>query len=136
VTALAMKAARRTSSNISRSLLEAGPSVPMPTFSPASSILVTGAKPEASLRFEDGLCATPLRHAEGPYFTGINVNAMRGDDFGFQQALLFDVRHHRHPVLAAHIFNFKGGLCDVNMQGYVEFHGKLAASCRISGVVV
>ena len=56
---LAKKADKRTSSNISKSLLDAGPSVPMPTLSPASSILTTGAKPEASLRFEDGLCDTP-----------------------------------------------------------------------------
>src|SRR5829696_2339290 len=63
VTALATNAARRTSSNISRSLLEAGPSVPMPTFSPVSSIFITGANPDASLRFDDGLCDTPAPRA-------------------------------------------------------------------------
>ena len=49
------KEARRISSNMSRSLFEAGPSVPMPTFNPNSSILFTGATPEASFRLEEGL---------------------------------------------------------------------------------
>jgi hypothetical protein len=56
---LARMAARRISSNMSRSLLEAAPSVPIPTFRPSSSIRVTGAKPEASLRLLVGLCAMP-----------------------------------------------------------------------------
>ncbi len=55
LTAFATNAARRTSSNISRSLFEAGPSVPMPTFRPISSILLTGAKPDASFKLDDGL---------------------------------------------------------------------------------
>jgi len=41
------------------SLFEAVPSVPMPTFRPRSSIRVTGAMPDASLRLLVGLCATP-----------------------------------------------------------------------------
>ena len=48
--ALASKAAVRISPNMSRSLLDAGPSVPSPTATPLASMVVTGAKPEASLR--------------------------------------------------------------------------------------
>ena len=51
----ATSAVRRISSNMSRSLLDAAPSVPMPTLIPALSMSRTGATPEASLRFEDGL---------------------------------------------------------------------------------
>ena len=50
VAPLARSAARRVSSNMSRSLFDAGPSVPIPTFSPISNISVIGAIPEASLR--------------------------------------------------------------------------------------
>jgi len=59
LTALETKLANRISSIISRSLLEAGPSVPMPTLTPSSIMRWTGAKPEASLRLEEGLCAIP-----------------------------------------------------------------------------
>ena len=55
----ASNAAKRISSNISRSLLDAGPSVPIPTFKPNSSILLTGAAPEASLRLDEGQWTTP-----------------------------------------------------------------------------
>ena len=42
-------------------LLLAAPSVPTPTRMPRSRIAATGAMPLASLRFDDGQCAT--RHA-------------------------------------------------------------------------
>ena len=56
---LASSAARRISSNMSRSLFEAAPSVPMPTLRPSSSIRATGATPAPSFRLLVGLCATP-----------------------------------------------------------------------------
>ena len=55
----ASNAARRSSSNMSRSLFDAGPSVPMPTAIPCSIMLATGAMPEPSFRLLVGLCATP-----------------------------------------------------------------------------
>ena len=56
---LASSAASRISSNMSRSLFDAAPSVPMPTLTPSSSIRATGATPAPSLRLLVGLCATP-----------------------------------------------------------------------------
>ena len=45
-------------SNMSAELLEHGPSVPSATVTPASRSLGTGLIPDASLRFETGLCTT------------------------------------------------------------------------------
>jgi len=59
-TGLAIKLARRISSNMSKSLFEAAPSVPMPTFAPISIIRAVGAKPDASFKFELGLWAIPV----------------------------------------------------------------------------
>ena len=58
-TTFANRAASRTSSNISRSLLLAGPSVPIPTLHPMSNISGTGAIPLESFRLLEGLCAMP-----------------------------------------------------------------------------
>ena len=49
--------------------MEAGPSVPMPTFIPFSSILTTGATPEASFRLLVGLWATPA-----PAFLSVRIS--------------------------------------------------------------
>ena len=56
---LASSAASRISSNMSRSLFDAAPSVPMPTSTPSSSMRATGAMPAPSFRLLVGLCATP-----------------------------------------------------------------------------
>ena len=57
-TALASSAAVRVSPTMSRSLLDAQPSVPMARFTPARSSAHAGQKPEASLRFDSGQCTT------------------------------------------------------------------------------
>ena len=62
-TPLWSRAASLISSNISWLLLEATPSVPRATFTPASSRRGTGATPEASFRLDTGLwtAVTPRR---------------------------------------------------------------------------
>ena len=55
---LASSAACRISANMSSRLLLAAPSVPMPTLTPRRPAAATGAMPLASLRFDDGQCAT------------------------------------------------------------------------------
>ena len=55
---LPSSAALRISMNMSRLLFEHAESVPRHTFTPASSIFCTGQMPDASFRFDDGLCTT------------------------------------------------------------------------------
>ena len=55
---MAINAPKRMSANMSNLLLEAAPSVPKPTFTPASNIACIGAQPEANFMLDAGLCAT------------------------------------------------------------------------------
>ncbi|MPN29592.1 hypothetical protein SDC9_177045 [bioreactor metagenome] len=48
-------------------------------------------------------------------FPFINMDAMGSDHFGIKQTLLLDVRDDGHALVAAHVFNFKGGLGDVSV---------------------
>ena len=56
-------AAMSISRNMSRRLLEAAPSVPRPTFTPAFTIAGTGAVPLANFMFDCGQWATPTLRA-------------------------------------------------------------------------
>jgi len=69
-TVLARSAAVRISWNRSRRLLLAAPSVPMPTLIPRASIAATGARPLASLRLDEGQCAT-----EAPWCASVSISA-------------------------------------------------------------
>ena len=67
----------------------------------------------------------------------INVNAVRGNDLGFEQAQFLDVWNDRHALFFAHVLNFKGSFRDVNVQRHIEFFGEVYASAdnfRVGGV--
>ena len=64
------------------------------------------------------------------HFAIVNVNAMRGDHFRFEQSLLFDIRYDRHALFVAHGLHFKSGLGDVNMQRHIEFFGEVGTSAQ------
>ena len=69
---LASLAAVSISSHSDRSLLEAAPSVPRPTATPAASSAGTGATPEAPFMLDWGQCTTPtLRSASSAISAGV-----------------------------------------------------------------
>ena len=55
---------------------------------------------------------------------------MRRDNFGFQQTLLLDIRHHRHALFVAHIFHFQGSFGNMGMQGNIELDCQLGSGAQ------
>src|SRR6185436_1018656 len=102
---LARSPASRISSNMSRSLFDAAPSVPMPTLTPSSSIRAAGATPAPSLRLLVGLWATP---ALAPFNARISPSSTC-------------------TQCAARVVHFLRGLGEVDVQRHVELDGELRA---------
>ena len=99
--ALARSAASRVSSNMSRLLFDAAPSVPMPTLTPSPSIF--GDPSDAGGQLQ--VAAWVVRDAraeilERPYFPLVDVHAVRGEHLRVEEALLAHVGNARHAVLA------------------------------------
>ena len=67
---LASRAAKRSSSNMSKSLLLAVLSVPMPTLRPISCISATAAMPLPSFKLLVGQCATPAPASCNSFISG------------------------------------------------------------------
>ena len=64
------------------------------------------------------------------YFADINMNTVRGDDLGFEHALLFDVWHNGHALFFSHGFDFKRGFRNMNMQRHIEFFCNVGAGSQ------
>jgi hypothetical protein len=70
-------------------------------------------------------------------FARINVDAMCGNDLGFEQAEFLYVWHNRHALFVAHVFHLEGGLGDMDVKRHVKFFGEIHAGAdnfRVGGV--
>ena len=128
---LASSAASRISSNMSRSLFDAAPSVPMPTLTPSSSIFATGATPAAELQ----VARRVVRDAgagvlQRPHLAFVHVHAVRGQHLRVEQPLLLDPRHHRHAVRSPRLLDLEQRLGEVRVQRHVELDGELGAGAQ------
>ena len=96
---LASSAASRISSNMSRSLFDAGPSVPMPTSSPSSQHprdrRDAGAELQVARRVVRDAGAGVLQRA---HLAVVHVHAVRGQHLRVEQALLLHPGNDRHAV--------------------------------------
>jgi hypothetical protein len=116
-------------------VVRGGPSVPMPTFRPNSSIL-TGATPEPSFRLLDGLWANArARVLQRPHLALVDVHAVRGEHARVEQPLLLHPRDDRHAVLVAHCSTSSERLREVRVQRHVELaassaHARGSRPCR------
>ena len=125
---LASSAASRVSSNMSRSLFDAAPSVPMPTSTPSASIFATGATPAPELQVARRIVGDAGREVlQRSNLSFVDVHAMRRHDLGPEQPLLSDPRHDGHAVDAARVLDFEQRFGEVRQQRHVELGGQVGA---------
>jgi hypothetical protein len=72
-------------------------------------------------------CPNPQHRA---HLAQVDVDAMRGDDLGLEQSLLFDVRDDRHTLLVAHVLAFEPCLGQVRVQRHIKFHGQISSGAQ------
>ena len=110
--------------------LEAEPSTPSPTGTPASRMRRTGAMPEASRMFEQGQWATPVPvRAKRPMPCVVELDAVRVPDVGADPAELLGIFGRRAAELLAAVGDVVVVLGQMGVQRHAvaaRQHGRLA----------
>ena len=103
----------------------AAPSVPSAMLTPASASFATGAKPLASLRFDDGQCATeqPWR-ASSAISSGSRCTACTAIRFGVTRFSRAQALERPHAVLGERALDLVLGLVQMHVHRQVELGGE------------
>ncbi len=69
----------------------------------------------------------------GAHLAHVDVDAVRSDDLGFEDALLFHIWHNGHALFVAHGFHFERGFGNVDVQRDVVLFGNIGAGAQDLG---